>query len=273
MQIETIEAKFRNGVHSYSFSPNGLELNVGEYVIVDTEKGHDLVRVTSSVKRLEPSELVEPLKNVLRKATEEDRQMAEENYKKAEGLLSEVKALVRKEKLDMKVISVECNYNYSRLTVNFTAENRVDFRELVKKLVEKYKVRIELRQIGPRDATRLLGGLGVCGKECCCRQGFGINDHVSIKMAKNQNLSLNPNNISGLCGKLLCCLAYENPYYEEVLKVMPKVNSIIMTPEGEGKVMYNDLLKKTVSVKFSNENESEIKEFGLEELKIRDKTK
>ena len=269
MQVDVISAKFRNGVHAYSFSPNGHTLNVGDYVIVDTEKGRYIVRVTKSTYKIEEGELVEPLKNVIKIATQEELQMAEENYKKAEGLIGEVKTLVREEGLDMKVISVECNYNYSRLTINFTSENRVDFRDLVKKLADKYKVRIELRQIGPRDATRLIGGLGVCGKVCCCREGFGINDHVSIKMAKNQNLSLNPNSISGLCGKLLCCLAYENPYYVEVLKVMPKVNSKVSTPDGVGQVIYNDLLKKVVSVKFYTESSSEIKEYELDQIKIK----
>ena len=267
MQIEAVQAKFRNGAHSYSFSPNGHQLNVGDYVIVDTEKGRDIVRITKSAEMVEVNSLNEPLKDVIKLATKEELAQAEENYKKAEGLLKEVKSIVREEGLDMKVISVESNYNYSRLTVNFTAENRVDFRDLVKKLAEKYKVRIELRQIGPRDATRLIGGLGMCGKVCCCHEGFGINDHVSIKMAKNQNLSLNPNSISGLCGKLLCCLAYENPYYEEVLKIMPKVNTRVTTPDGEGQVIYNDLLKKTVSVKFQTESTSEIKEYPVEDIK------
>ena len=268
MQVEIVEAKFRNGAHSYAFSPNGIELNVGDYVIVDTEKGKDIVRITKEAHLVEAESLVEPLKNVIKKASQEELAQAEENYKKGEALYDEIKEIVRAEKLDMKVITVESNYNFTRLTVNFTSENRVDFRELVKKLADKYKVRIELRQIGPRDATRLIGGLGVCGKVCCCKEGFGINDHVSIKMAKNQNLSLNPNNISGLCGKLLCCLAYENPFYEETLKIMPKVNSRVETPEGEGVVMYNDLFNKVVSVKFATENDSEIKEFPLEEIKF-----
>ncbi len=273
MQVEVVEGKFRNGAHGYSFSPNGLDLKVGDYCIVDTEKGRDIVRIIKPIRMTNEEELIEPLKNVVKIASPEELKIAEKNYKKAEGMYNEVKALVREENLEMKVVTVECNYNFSRLTINFTAENRVDFRELVKKLADKYKVRIELRQIGPRDATRLIGGLGVCGKVCCCKEGFGINDHVSIKMAKNQNLSLNPNNISGLCGKLLCCLAYENPYYEEVLKVMPKINSVVGTADGDGVVIYNDLLKKTVSVKFSNENESEIKEFSIDDIKVREKMK
>ncbi len=267
MQVKVVNAKFRNGVHSYSFSPRNLDLKIGDYVIVETEKGRDIVRITSDIEYIDDSSLPEPLKEVVKVADAQEYRLAQENYKKAEGLLDEVKEIVKGENLEMKVISVECNYDFSRMTINFTADNRVDFRDLVKKLAETYKVRIELRQIGPRDATRILGGLGICGKECCCKQGFGINDHVSIKMAKNQNLSLNPTNISGLCGKLLCCIAYENPYYEEVMKLMPKVNSKVQTPDGEGIVVYNDLLKQVVSVKFSSDDDSEIKEYPLNDLK------
>jgi cell fate regulator YaaT (PSP1 superfamily) len=266
MQIEMVEAKFRNGAHPYSFSPNGLELKVGQYVLVETDKGRDIVRITKSVSLVNEEDLIEPLKNVVRVATEKELKDAEENYKKAEALLPEVKKIVSQEGLEMKVISVECNYNFSRLTVNFTSENRVDFRDLVKKLADKYKMRIELRQIGPREATRILGGLGMCGKECCCRQGFGIEDHVSIKMAKTQGLSLNPNSISGVCGKLLCCLAFENPFYEEILKVMPRVGAVVSTPNGDGVVVYNDLFSKRVSVRFDDGNSSEIQEFELEQL-------
>lgn len=268
MQIDVVSARFRNGVHDYWFSPNGLELSVGEFVIVDTEKGKDIVRITKSVQQVDESELEGALKNVIKKAEPKEMQEAEENYKKAASYYDEIKAMVKAERLEMKVINVECNYNFSRMTINFTSEDRVDFRDLVKKLAEKYKTRIELRQVGPRDATRLLGGLGICGKVCCCKEGFGVNDHVSIKMAKNQGLSLNPNNISGLCGKLLCCLAFENPYYVEVLKTMPKVNSKVGTPDGEGVAIYNDLLKKTVSVKFENEGSSEAKTYQVKDLKF-----
>ena len=268
MQVEVVTVKFNKGVHGYWFSPNGLELHLGDYVIVDTDKGKELARVSKEKELIEEHELNEPLKNVIKIADQKEIDGAEENYQKAELLLSEVKEIVKEEKLDMKVISVESNYNYTKLTINFTADDRVDFRELVKKLADKYKTRIELRQIGPREVTRIIGGLGICGKECCCKQGFGVNDHVSIKMAKNQGLSLNPNSISGLCGKLLCCLAYENPYYVEVMSQMPKVGSNVISPDGEGKVIYNDLIKKVVSVKFVTENSSEIKNYPVEELKF-----
>lgn len=267
MQVETVLAKFHNGVHGYSFSPNGLDVHKGDYVIVETEKGKDIVKIVKDIELVDSEKLVEPLKNVLKIADEKELKEAEENYKRASGLLPEVKKIVKEEGLEMKVINVECNYNFSRLTINFTAENRVDFRDLVKRLAETYKTRIELRQIGPRDSARLLGGYGPCGLECCCHKGFGINDHISIKMAKNQGLSLNPNSINGVCGKMLCCLAYENPYYMEVLKIMPKVGSMVDTPDGRGKVMYNDLLKQRVSVKFEDEDSSEIKEYDASEIK------
>ncbi len=269
MQIEVVTAKFAHGNNGYYFSPNGNELKKGDKVFVETEKGKDIVTIVREKEEISADQLPEAIKNVLRLATEEEVKTALENDKKAEGYLDEIKALVKKHKLEMKIISVEGNYNLSKLTINFTAENRVDFRDLVKELAEKFKTRIELRQIGPRDAARVLGGLGPCGKVCCCNQGLDYTDHVSIKMAKNQGLSLNPNSISGLCGKLLCCLAYENPYYVEVMKLMPKINSFVKTSDGEGKVIFCDLIKKTVSVRFQTENSSEIKNYKLEEVRFK----
>ena len=271
MQVDVVLAKFHNGVHGYSFSPNGFDLHLGDLVIVETEKGKDIVKIVKEKETIDDAELPEPLKNVIKMASEEDLKLAEESYKKAEALLPDVKKLVQEEGLEMKVIAVELNYNFSRITVNFTAETRVDFRNLVKRLAETFKTRIELRQIGPRDTTRILGGYGPCGLECCCHKGFGINDHITIKMAKNQGLSLNPNSISGVCGKMLCCLAYENEYYSEVLKIMPKVGSRVITPDGEGRVMYNDLLKQTVTVKFEDESSSELKDYPAGDIKVKEK--
>lgn len=270
MQIEIVNAVFHNGTHPYSFSKNGVNVRQGEWAIVETEKGKDLVKVESvEIKDFDENDLqTRPLKNVLRKADEKDLSISQANYKKVEQLLPEIKNIVREQGLEMKVISCDCAYNFSRLTINFTSDTRVDFRNLVKVLAEKYKARIELRQIGPREAARIIGGIGPCGKECCCKQGLKIDDHVTIKMAKTQGLSLNPNSVSGLCGKLLCCLAYENPYYQEMSLLMPKVNSLVSTPDGQGKVVYNDLLKKIVSVKFESENTSEIKEYDLDNVKF-----
>lgn len=268
MQIEVVGVKYRHNNNTYSFSPNGLKLKKGDYVLVESEKGNDIARVVEEEKIIDASTLEESLKNVVKIATIDEVKRADENDNIANGYLGDIRKIAKEMALDMKVISVEGNYDLSRITVNFTSEDRVDFRNLAKKLAEKYKTRIELRQVGPRDAVRAMGALGMCGKECCCCQGFGDCEHVSIKMAKNQNLSLNPNSISGICGKLLCCLAYENDNYVEVLKQMPKMNSFVDTPEGRGKVVYNDLLNKKVSVRFEKENISEVKDFDVEKLKI-----
>ncbi len=269
MQIEVVTAKFNHGNNGYYFSPNGHELKKGDKVFVETEKGKDIVTIVREKEEIAADQLVEPVKNVLKLASDEEVKIALENDKKAEGFLPEIKSIIKKHGLEMKVISVEGNYNLSKITVNFTAENRVDFRDLVKELAEKFKTRIELRQIGPRDAARVLGGLGPCGKVCCCNQGLDYTDHVSIKMAKNQGLSLNPSSISGLCGKLLCCLAYENPYYVEVMKEMPKLNSFVKTSDGEGKVVFCDLIKKMVSVRYQTETSSEIKNYPLSDVNFK----
>ena len=271
MQVNVVGIKFRNSNHIYSFAPNSIELKQNEYVIVETERGNELGVVVKEEHTIESSDLVSPLKNVIRKATKDEVEKADIYDKNARALTGEITELVKQSELDMKVVQVEANYDNTKLLINFVAENRVDFRDLVKILADKYKKRIELRQIGSRDEVRMLGGFGPCGKICCCCQNMGEFDHVSIKMAKNQNLSLNPNNISGLCGKLMCCLAYENQTYVEALSVMPKVNSEVSTNQGKGTVVYNDLLNRKVSVRFQNGDISEIKEFELADVKFNKK--
>lgn len=266
MQIEIVGVRFKSSQNVYSFSPNGIELKVGDKVIVETERGEELATIFEEKKLIEANSLNDTLKNVLRKATAEEVRAAKENNRIAKDYVFDVIKIVKELGLEMKVISTEANYDFSRLTVNFTSDERVDFRVLAKRLAEKFKKRVELRQIGPRDAVRELGGIGMCGKECCCKQGYGQCDHISIKMAKNQNLSLNPNSISGLCGKLLCCLSYENESYVEALKEMPKINSFVKTPDGKGKVVYNDLFKKIVTVKFEKEGVEETKEYNLSQI-------
>ncbi len=268
MQIEVVGVKFKNSNHVYSFAPNG-ELKKGDYVVVETDKGNDIGVVVKEKDTIDASTLVSPLKSVVKKASEKEVLMAEEYDKEAQKLTPEIKKVVKDFGLDMKIVRVEASYDNSRYIINFTAENRVDFRELVKKLAEMFKKRVELRQIGSRDEVRMLGGFGPCGKICCCVQNFGEFDHVSMKMAKNQNLSLNPQSISGLCGKLMCCIAYENPTYQEALKVMPKVGTIVSTKDGKGKVVFNDLLKREVDVKFEEGDDSEIKTFPLEEIRFK----
>ncbi len=269
MQIETVGVKFKNGNHVYSFSPNGLQLQAGDYVIVESEKGQDLGVVIKQHEMIDPSTLLSPLKNVIKKVDKDVVDKAEEYDNEAKKLLPTVKKMVKEFGLDMKVVQVEASYDNSRYIVNFTAENRVDFRELVKKLAETLKKRVELRQIGSRDEVRMLGGFGPCGKICCCVQNMGEFDHVSMKMAKNQSLSLNPASISGLCGKLMCCIAYENSTYQEALKIMPKVGTQVSTKDGKGTVVFNDLLKKEVDVKFVRGDDTEIKTYALEDLKFR----
>lgn len=268
MQIEVVGVKFKNSNHIYSFSPNNLELKRGDYCIVETEKGRDLGVVVKEKYFIKAEELTSELKNILFKATAEQVKKAEEYDKEAEKLMPKVVEIVKSFNLEMKVVKVEAGFDNSKLIINFTADNRVDFRDLVKKLAETFKTRVELRQIGSRDEVRMLGGFGPCGKICCCVQNFGEFDHVSMKMAKNQNLSLNPNSISGLCGKLMCCLAYENSTYVESLRVMPKIGSMVNTKDGQGTVVYNDLLDRQVDVKFVKGDDSEIKTFDLGEIKF-----
>lgn len=266
MQIETVGIKFKNSNHVYSFDPNGLDLKLNDYVLVETEKGTDLGVVVKEKELTDPANLLSALKRVLQKATKEMVLKAEAYDKEAEKLFPTIRKYVKEFGLDMKIVKVEASFDNSRYIINFTAENRVDFRDLVKKLAEVFKKRVELRQIGSRDEVRMLGGFGPCGKICCCAQNMGEFDHVSMKMAKNQNLSLNPNSISGLCGKLMCCLAYENQGYLEAIKVMPKVGLQVSTKDGRGVVVYNNLLKREVDVKIFKGEDTEIKTYLLEEL-------
>lgn len=271
MQIEVVGVKFKNGNHIYSFDPNGIDLKKGDYVVVDTEKGADIGVIVKEHEEIDASTLLAPLKKVLKIASKEMVEKAEQYDKEAEKLYPIVKKVVKEFGLEMKIVKVEASFDNSRYIVNFTAENRVDFRDLVKKLAEVLKKRVELRQIGSRDEVRMLGGFGPCGKICCCAQNMGEFDHVSMKMAKNQNLSLNPNSISGLCGKLMCCIAYENSTYQEAIKAMPKVGSNVSTKDGSGVVVYNNLLKREVDVKFVRADDTEIKTYPLDQIKRQDK--
>ena len=273
MQIEVVGVKFKSSNNVYSFDPNGVEVKVGDYVLVDTEKGPDLGRIFREAQEIDPSTLLSPLKKVLRLATQDMVEKAMQYDKEAEKCYPIVKKAVKSAGLDMKIVKIEASYDNSRYIVNFTSENRVDFRDLVKTLAVELKKKVELRQIGSRDEVRMLGGFGPCGKICCCVQNLGELEHVSMKMAKNQNLSLNPANISGLCGKLMCCIAYENPVYQEALALMPKVNSIVNTKDGKGTVVFNDLLKREVDVKFVRGEDTEIKTYPLDQISFKKEEK
>ena len=264
MQIKEVGINFEGQPKIYSFNPAGLNLKLGDYVVVDTARGLELGKVATPIKEEEVKEGNEPLKKVIRLATEEDIKAKGNNVLEAKKDKTKIIEIVNDFKLDMKIVSVELALDKSKMLINFTSENRVDFRELVKTLASEFKTRIELRQIGPRDEVKILGGLGPCGRPCCCTKNTGDFEHVSIKMAKNQGLSLNPSNISGLCGRLMCCLSYENKHYAEALKLMPKVGSEVKTPDGVGTVLYNNLLKRTVEVKFEDDK----KEYAVSELEF-----
>lgn len=267
MQIEKIDVCFNKDGKAYSFATNGHKLQFGQSVIVETVRGLELATVCSKAMMVEEESLKEPLKKVVRKATQKDIEIKQENEKKQVEIKQKTEELVIKHNLDMKIVSCELSFDGSKLVINFTSDDRVDFRELVKELASVFKTRIELRQIGNRDEVKVIGGLGPCGRQCCCNLFLNDYEHSTIKMAKVQGLSLNPTKISGLCGRLMCCLAYENEHYSETQKIMPKVNSTVITPDGKGVVVYNNLLARRVQVKFTQENgNSEIKEYDIAQI-------
>lgn len=263
MQYKEVGVKFDNQPKIYSFDPNNLELNKGDFVVVETVRGQELGKILTPVNELN-NVPKEPLKKILRKADEKDIKTSEENKIKTKKYLSKTKEFVKKLQLNMKLIYAELMLDRSKIIISFSSEKRIDFRELVKMLAQDFKMKIELRQVGSRDEVKIMGGIGICGRPCCCCKNTGDFEHVSIKMAKNQGLSLNPTNISGLCGRLLCCLAYENSHYTEILSQMPKIGSEVITAEGKGKVLYNNLLKKKIQVKLNDS----IKEYNVEDLKF-----
>ena len=269
MQQAVVGVKFKEFGKVYSFNPNGLKLSVGDKVIVDTNNGLSFGIIETAETLVDESKINGELKNVLRVATEKDLKQNERNIEKEKEALKITQEEIDALKLDMKLVSAEYNFDASKVIINFLSDNRVDFRDLVKTLAVKLKARIELRQIGIRDQARLVGGIGMCGRPCCCSTFLNDFEKVSIKMAKTQGLSLNPTKISGLCGRLLCCLDYENEYYSEVNKIMPKLNAEVVTNEGSGVVVYTNALKQIASVKITASDGSyTIKDFDFKDLKI-----
>lgn len=267
MKYTVVGVKFKEGSKLYYFDPKDIVLDVNDKVVVETNRGDEFAYVASPISQVEEKDVVLPLKSIIRKATDKDIKQVEDNKKKAEEAIGIIEKTVEKHGLDMKIVEVEYVFDGSKVLINFISDNRVDFRELVKELAGKLRTRIELRQIGIRDQAKTTGGIGLCGRECCCKSFLNDFEKVSIKMAKNQGLSLNPTQISGLCGRLLCCLEYENPYYVEVLSKMPKMNSQVSTPEGKGTVVYLNILKQLVSVKiFTSDDVFSIKEFPLDKI-------
>lgn len=250
--------KFKEEGKTYSFNAENLQLKKHDSVVVDTDNGLTIGIVVSDVKPTPEDKLPENLKNVIRKTTEEDLKIKEENREFEQEAFRFCLAKIRENDLPMKLINVECLLDKSKTIFYFTAENRVDFRELVKNLVQKFRTRIELRQIGIRNGTRILGGIGTCGREICCSRFLYNFDRVSIKMAKEQNMSLNPEKISGLCGRLMCCLAFEYDTYLDIKKSVPKCGKKIVTSEGQGKVIRHNVFQGKISVEMDDGREMDV---------------
>lgn len=246
---EIIGVRFKSVGKVYYFSPGELPLSMGDKVIVETARGVECGEVVVPNKMVDDEEIVAPLKPVMRVATEEDFKQIEKNKLKEKEAFGICEKKIAQYKLNMNLVDVECTFDNSKLLFYFTSDNRVDFRELVKDLAFVFHTRIELRQIGVRDEAKMLGGLGVCGREFCCRAFLGEFQPVSIKMAKEQSLSLNPTKISGTCGRLMCCLKYEQDGYEELLKLTPKVGALVETPSGRGTVTDSNLISGKLHVK------------------------
>ncbi|MBQ8569014.1 MAG: stage 0 sporulation family protein [Oscillospiraceae bacterium] len=246
---EIIGVRFKSAGKVYYFSPKGEKIKLGGQVIVETARGVECGDVVIENRFVEDDKIVPPLKEIIRSATPADLKTIEQNKVKEKNAMKICQEKIAAHKLDMKLVDVECTFDNNKLLFYFTAESRVDFRELVKDLASVFRTRIELRQIGVRDEAKMLGGLGVCGRPFCCKSFLGDFQPVSIKMAKEQGLSLNPTKISGTCGRLMCCLKYEQDCYEELLKITPKVGAYVKTPDFKGYVEEVNLLTGNLKVK------------------------
>ena len=249
---EVVDIQFRPGQKIYFFDPAGLKLKAGDHVIIDTSRGMEYGYVTGGNHKIARKDIVAPLRPVIRIANEQDEQKAENNRQTEKKAFSVCMQKIMELELDMQLVSAECAFDDSRILFFFTADERVDFRELVKLLANTFHTRIELRQIGVRDKAKMVGGLGICGRPFCCASFLDDFQPVSIKMAKTQSLSLNPTKISGTCGRLMCCLKYEQDAYEDLLRTTPKQESFVDTPEGRGTVTEVDLLRQRVKVRLED---------------------
>jgi len=253
---EVISVRFRGGCKSYYFDPRDLQVKMGDQVIVETAQGMEFATCTQGNHEVDDASIVQPLCAVVRMATENDRRTVDYNRKKESEAFDICEKKIAEHGLDMKLVNVSASFDGNKIIFYFTADGRVDFRELVRDLAGIFRARIELRQIGVRDEAKMIGGLGICGRPFCCSQFLDSFMPVSIKMAKTQNLSLNPTKISGTCGRLMCCLKYEQNAYEDAAKRMPKVESFVQTPDGPGNVKSIDLLRETVKVSLDSAPET-----------------
>ena len=253
---EVIGVRFRGGCKEYYFDPHGIAVEPNQFVIVETAQGTEYAQCVSGNHEVADSAVVPPLRPLVRIATENDRRTFEYNKSREKDAFAICQKKIAEHRLDMKLVRVESNFDGSKIIFFFTSEGRVDFRELVRDLASVFRARIELRQIGVRDEAKMLGGLGICGRPFCCAQFLDDFIPVSIKMAKTQNLSLNPTKISGTCGRLMCCLKYEQDAYEDAARRCPKADSFVATPDGLGNVSNVDILREQVVVKLDNQPES-----------------
>ncbi len=265
---EVVGIKFKKPGKIYFFDPAGLKLNLQDMVIADTANGEEFAKIAMANKLMPDEKIVEPLRKVLRLANKKDIKQNEENKAKEREAFNIAIEKIKKHKLPMKLIDVEYKFDRTKILFYFTADGRIDFRELVKDLAAIFKTRIELRQIGVRDEVRRMGGNGICGRELCCCSFLNNFDAVSIKMAKEQNMSLNPSKISGLCGRLMCCLKYEQEAYEDKLQRLPKVGSIVETLDGEGMVDNVEILKENIRVKFEDDDGYHYKKYKAGDVKV-----
>ena len=263
-----IGVRFKRLGKIYFFYPKCLEVKKGEKVVVETTQGEEIAEVVVPNRMIEEEKLTSPLKKVLRLASSRDLKHAEECRKKEKEAFELCNKKIKEHKLDMTLTDVEYKFDNSKILFYFTADGRVDFRDLVKDLAAVYKTRIELRQIGVRDEVKRIGGNGVCGRELCCCSFLGDFETVSIKMAKEQNISLNPSKISGNCGRLMCCLKYEEEVYEDKLKKLPNIGAIVKTPDGQGEVDGIEPLKEVVKVKIKDGEIYKFKRYEVKDIKV-----
>ena len=263
-----VGVRFKKPGKIYFFDPRDLKINKNSYVIVETANGEAYGEAVIVNRLIPENKIVSPLRPVVRVATYKDIKHYEDNKRKEAEAMKICLEKIQKHKLDMKLIDVEYKFDNSKILFYFTADGRIDFRELVKDLAAIFKVRIELRQIGVRDEIKRMGGNGVCGRELCCCSFLGNFETVSIKMAKEQNISLNPGKISGNCGRLMCCLKYEQEVYEEKLQRLPKIGAIVETEDGQGEVCSVETLKERVKVRFKDGEDIYYKRYNLPEIKI-----
>ena len=267
---KVIGIKFRNSGKVYFFAPNAENIHKGDGVVVETARGVEFATCCHGVKEVDEKAIVQPLKPVIRKATLKDIEKNRANFEKAAQAKKTAEERIAAHGLKMKLIDAEYTFDGTKIIFSFTAAGRIDFRELVRDLASIFHLRIELRQIGIRDETRILGGIAPCGRACCCASCMPDFKKVTIKMAKVQGLSLNPGKISGLCGRLMCCLDYENDYYAEVYKNMPRVGGTVGTPDGNGVVISNNMLKFLVKVRIENPDGSLLyKEYPLDAVSFK----